>query len=910
MSRYPATLQDWRRALERADEGPYIGFRSQTAKRDQPEMLVGRAEDLERITAAVLQRPLVVLDGYSGVGKSSLLKNGLYSRLEQAGFAILVSSRWPSVPEGLSESPAAVERYLAKAIKTTHDDPLMPLEVPARIDMERLVVEGELCATLDREYEDSGAVLILDQFEELLREHSRTVAPQVVEWIVSAGYRYQTRIVLSLRTDSLHVLEPLLRGVRPFSMDRVRIDELSDRNAIEKVVRTTKQSSTEVAAISDAAVAELLQLWDVHKPKLLALQATLYALYFRSQPSRPPAGATAMIEAAGVTGLVEDAQAAGVDAFALGFREAIRLKIDHAEAACREHVLDEYLINGTRDVIRRIAPYLSSGTRADFKIPLPELELAHRALAREVQVLQGALAEEICGDEVDTGRMGAIAEASVDQLFAELRRSPDFLNAQVDSGARRVEKRHTLRRPDVSAGPMMGRSARATLLEEVRRVAFAVEWLEYAEIVRRDPEGVLLLVHDGSGAALRAWAAAQVLGPNQALWQLTGSRGEHYAWVAEVGGDRFRVVANLSWRDCRVTARFRNVVFVNCDFSGSTFDACTLHGATFVNCLLDDVHFVDCTILGVTSLEKVYRRRETGTETVRVAPSFLVETPAVDLEQSAPYLVDAGQAAPSNVLFSDTSGAPAVVGAVPPGHLGATIARFIATGRPPVRTALEGVDGAVSQPEERAPAAGGMAMVGGRLCLLTLYRCTADGDAAIAFHHVSGDGLQVVEQRGGGIEIHGSAIRGLSLSRDDDGDPPHSQTRAPVRVVVNDSVLANTYVADGLRGTADVERSLVLMLMNASRTSTDGFEVFIRDCRYQFLVNTQTPADGSTEDSRDHPEGTRYFHLVAGTHSCFEADNRDGLARDLEAMDYRFRPEVWEALQRRRRAQARLSRQR
>ena len=78
---------------------------------------------------------------------------------------------------------------------------------------------------------------------------------------------------------------------------------------------------------------------------------------------------------------------------------------------------------------------------------------------------------------------------------------------------------------DVSAGPMMSASPLLTLVEECRRCVFAIDWLVATEIVRRDPDGTLLLVHDRSGEALRSWADTEGSDPAYALRQLTGARG-------------------------------------------------------------------------------------------------------------------------------------------------------------------------------------------------------------------------------------------------------------------------------------------------------------------------------------------------------------------------------------------------
>jgi hypothetical protein len=80
--------------------------------------------------------------------------------------------------------------------------------------------------------------------------------------------------------------------------------------------------------------------------------------------------------------------------------------------------------------------------------------------------------------------------------------------------------------------------------------------------------------------------------------------------------------------------------------------------------------------------------------------------------------------------------------------------------------------------------------------------------------------------------------------------------------------------------------------------------VRLRNCRYQCIANTEDPE--GREDSRnpDEPENPRYFEQDPRYHSRFTLPNPELLASDLEAMDFRSRPEIREARQRRGRVPA------
>jgi hypothetical protein len=250
-------------------------------------------------------------------------------------------------------------------------------------------------------------------------------------------------------------------------------------------------------------------------------------------------------------------------------------------------------------------------------------------------------------------------------------------------------------------------------------------------------------------------------------------------------------------------------------------------------------------------------------------------------------------------FFSDTSGVPAVPGGQQADHSGELLAHFDASVT--TSNAFPSARSGGSSVRVIKPTPGGVAMIGGRLCFLTLYRCKAEGKSPFALHHVSGGGFDIVEHNGGLIDIHDGAIRGISVTRDPEDSAGGTSSHVSINVTVNDSLMVNTYFADHLAGAAKITNSVVLMLLNAS--DGEQFSVQIRDSRYQFLVNTNEP-DG-LEDSRDLGDASRYFDLIPWTHSRFHARNRQPLAVDLEKMDYRARPELWEAHQRDRIALAR-----
>lgn len=880
-------LRRWREEVRRVDACPYVGPRPQNPERDAG-LLIGRDAELQAIRKATLDRHLVVIDGGSGVGKSSLLQNGLLSQLRDSGCAVLVAMKWIDDPgPGAQLTERQVETFLNTCIQKTHDDPRTKIGLPAGADLSG---DPSLAQVLEELGHEAGAaVLILDQFEELLRQNSQ-VAASIIQWIKNLTYRQTSHVVLSLRSDSYYRLEPLLRGFRPFTMDRVTIRELDDVDDVRKVLTTSRPRMPVPdadALIDGEATRELLTLWEAQRPRLLELQATLHSIYFRARARREESGLAggSFIVGDDVRSFVADAErshSAGgpIDVFYYGLGESIRLKIGHAEEAAAKAGLDDFLTTGTREYLRRMAPLLSSG---GFKIAIQQSELTLRVLARELRVLERALLVE-CDETSDHG--DSAITSRVRRYVEHLREAGDFLTA---SRLSEPSPPAAGRPPAVTAGPMMGTSASETLFEEVRRVAFAVEWLEFTEIVRKDLTGTVQLTHDGSGLAIREWSERAGELPAFAFRQLTATRGEHYFWSGVIGNQGLTTYCNLSWRECRVTARFRRVTFVNCDFTGTKFDQCEFEGVVFVNCLLDDANLEFCKFQQPLDLELIERDPEEEKRAAdgRVAPSFLIEAEADYVQAFGRYRgLDAGGA---SQLFSDTSGVPAVPGGVPAGYDGEVIANLVFTeGRK--------LEGGEHLPSRLLPH-GGVAFVAGKLCFLTLYRCRSVGEGSVAFRHFSSDGLSVVEQEGGTVEIQDGLLRGISVSRDAE---PSAQERHRVDLRVHDSILVNAYFAEGLRGSADLEGSFVLMLLNLTDPADGDFKVNIHDCRYQFLANA-TVAANSVKDSRKE-EGDRYFDPSPSEGATeIRPETRGDLARTLEAMDYRLHPETWERRQRQRR---------
>jgi hypothetical protein len=248
------------------------------------------------------------------------------------------------------------------------------------------------------------AVLVLDQFEELIR-HQRPFFKRAMDWVVELNSRYDIHVVISLRSEYVHRLKALNAQIRPFSMSTFELEALTAAEHIRDVMASgnpshfgsTASLRTEDAVPDPAALAITLEAvellvgeWNTIQETefgsadvgLLHLQGALYALHARAAP-----GGTA-IRAEHVRQMIAAAAERTGDIFTLGLIESVARKLDLCEEACLDEdpagSLDEFLIAGTREAVRRTAAHLSSG---GFKLDREAWDLAELALERELRIL-------------------------------------------------------------------------------------------------------------------------------------------------------------------------------------------------------------------------------------------------------------------------------------------------------------------------------------------------------------------------------------------------------------------------------------------------------------------------------------------------------------------------------------------
>lgn len=829
------TLEQWKKNFLDKDTCPWRGPKPMEPGDD--DLLIGRQDDRDRFAHEVLTHQLVILHGESGVGKSSLLNVGLVRDLSERGFQPIVCRNWTRE----ASSPDRPEEFVAAKVAAE----LRSLGIDVGDGAPQSMVEQ-----LNADYGEL-AVLVLDQFEELIR-HQRPFFKRAMDWVVELNSRYDIHVVISLRSEYVHRLKALNAQIRPFSMSTFELEPLTAAEHIRDIMasgnpgqlgstaflrddRTARAPADDAAglAISLEGIDLLLAEWNKIQETefrsadvgLLHLQGALYALHARAKP------AGKAIRAEQVRQMIATAAQGHRDIFTLGLIESVARKLDLCEEACLDEnatsSVDEFLVAGTREAVRRTAAHLSSG---GFKLDREAWDLAQLALERELRILSEvsekaaerafrtiyALSTTVAPTTVGAVDLLSVPRAAVGasagmRVTADGSQNSPLAELGITMSPWEADSE------GLSAGPMFGYPPHEVVIEELRRFAFALEWLTTSSLIRPTSPAVdctmLSLIHDGFGEALENWADSEHTGPTAGLVLLTGAQGDVFDWADAGAGELWpqfdgagqdRTIVNLRWRNCRVTARFRQIVFANCDFRGTRFENCSFEGTVFVNCLLDGATFGDCDIIGpVMAPSTVYD--EDG------MPSFTLTGLDASTRAALGHYREEDFSGP---VYSVTSGIPVT------NKLGAR-AKLL----------------------DWAPQRGGLTMYGGRLSSLMVRSGRFRDGGELALRHIAGSSLDITEQAAAKIRIFGSSIRGLSISRrigapEEDGE---------IDLAVEGSVLANTWFDDRLTGTARFDNSVVWQLMSVSDRSR--FRVALENCtRYGAVNIEQTPNAGQTAD--------------------------------------------------------------
>ena len=229
-------------------ECPYVGL--DPFESTHVDYFFGRRRESKIIADHVLARPVTVLYGPSGVGKSSILNVGLPSALEQIAEANREEFD-PSQPDSAAAAASAADSgFLIRRLRTWQD--------PEKAEQVITAWAGETSGR--------PVLVIFDQFEEyfLYRERDRMSALDRALGSLIARRDLPLHLLIGVRDDALHQLDQLRALVPGILETTIELRGLSDagiREAILGPIARYNESYREndpPIVVEDALVATLI----------------------------------------------------------------------------------------------------------------------------------------------------------------------------------------------------------------------------------------------------------------------------------------------------------------------------------------------------------------------------------------------------------------------------------------------------------------------------------------------------------------------------------------------------------------------------------------------------------------------------------------------------------------------------
>ena len=352
-------------------ESPYRGLEPFTA--EHAAVFFGRDDDIHALAARVSARPVTIVVGPSGVGKSSLVQAGLIP-------ALLRQQQWTVVlvRPGLDPWPR-----LAVALLRAQRGPAAEVtleESQREIDQLRSTGFGAVAEFLRSE--NRPLLVVVDQFEELLST-DRPPDQKLLDLLLPPPDAFDApwRLVLTLRAD----FQPTLQSIPGF---HIRLNErlylLSPlttkqmRQAVERPAAArgvAYQPGLVDEIISDAASGALplleftlTKLWETQRSKTLS-----FAGYHEMGRVRGALDRFAEENAA----QLNDTAADVLDRVLL---RLVRTPVGAADLATRQRVVQSELSSLGWDIVLRLAEARLVILGTDSRSREPYAELAHESL--------------------------------------------------------------------------------------------------------------------------------------------------------------------------------------------------------------------------------------------------------------------------------------------------------------------------------------------------------------------------------------------------------------------------------------------------------------------------------------------------------------------------------------------------
>lgn len=592
----------------------------------EQDLLLGRSKALKDLQDACGSRDIITLTAWSGVGKTSFIQAGLIPNLLRSGYYKVFPQH---LDDGRPRGWAAILATLRHALPTDSIEQtaenVYRLLVGLELDSSRDLVDD-----LDELLDGERAVVVLDQFEELLRSHGALgeellrlvarVAPDVGAHIIIARSEYRERLrpveealAVSVRTMTLPEIGagslPEIFAV-PFKDVRIE-DGITDRlvswwldaRAETGAARLRQVGSEGLAdigllqfqATSRAFVEWIKANWDgrlrdeghdEHRLTLALLDAYVLERAKEREQARAAAGVPDPkrfeAESGGGGWLFQDSLVTYVR------EQMTSLMLDELSRPPGPDgvVASDEPLWWKQGPLLMAARCATAFTVAGFKQPQALYSLLSRALEAEFGV------------------------NAATQLGEAIQETPDEIEALLATAGQSV-------RP-AGIAIVLGKSGAEVVAEMVDCLHATLRQLSSAEVnilrqLDRDGEPVFELVHDGMGEALKAWSKSYLDQPLAIFGVIGGQTGAFIAgraiepsmigaaghqltmWGAVDRAAHEGHVAASTGSHLVITGLvFPSAAIKDCSFRDVTLRGCDFAGASFINCRFENVVFEDC----------------------------------------------------------------------------------------------------------------------------------------------------------------------------------------------------------------------------------------------------------------------------------------------------------------------------
>lgn len=236
---------------------PWLGLKSY----EENDQLYGRQKESDELANIVINSFHTIIYGKSGIGKTSLLRAGVFPTLRYEDFMPIYIR--------LEHKENAEEDYYLRQIEEF---------VGKTHGCESLNAIFSSCTFAKSRGIEQMPVFVFDQFEEIftLNENRESEAvsrffADLSDILNDSSDRYNFRIVICLREDYLYYIESLSESIPAFKRNRYRLQNLTRDEALEVITQPCK------GMVDDAVAQEILH--KLSPKRTNEVNATILSLY-------------------------------------------------------------------------------------------------------------------------------------------------------------------------------------------------------------------------------------------------------------------------------------------------------------------------------------------------------------------------------------------------------------------------------------------------------------------------------------------------------------------------------------------------------------------------------------------------------------------------------------------------------